>query len=392
MKKKIAVVYNQMVVGGAEKALLGFLEAIDTDKYDITLYTYNDKGAFFEDISRNFPVQFTECIDSKKVLIDDMKCFRIFKVFKGIYYRIMARLCRDEHIKLRYSIQTYPKFPEEYDCAIAYYLNLENTITAIKRINASKTCAIMHADLDRVSLLLDQYMDLITQLDKVFCVSNQCKEKIDSAYMRLKNKTEVMHNILLSEQIHNHANEQLSDNQFPHGEIQILTVGRLSAEKGQQMIPAVARMLLETGYNFCWNLVGDGFLRSEIEAEIQKYNVQDCVKLLGTRLNPYPYIKNCDIYVQPSFSECYCTTTMEAKVLCKPVVTTDAPGMREQFVSGENGLIVDAMTPEALFEGIRTLLDHPELRRKFEEKLKEESFDDAANAKELQKLYDFIES
>ena len=110
---------------------------------------------------------------------------------------------------------------------------------------------------------------------------------------------------------------------------------------------------------------------------------------MGTKENPYPYIKNCDIYVQPSFTEGYCTTTMEAKILCKPIVTTDAPGMREQFVSGENGLIVNAMTPEALAQGIKTLLDHPEIMEKFRNALKKESYD---TTKELQKLYDLIES
>lgn len=63
--------------------------------------------------------------------------------------------------------------------------------------------------------------------------------------------------------------------------------------------------------------------------------------------------------------------------------------MHEQIISGENGLIAEAVTPEALFEGIRTLLDHPELREKFVENLSHEVRD---NSGELQKLYDFIES
>ena len=169
----------------------------------------------------------------------------------------------------------------------------------------------------------------------------------------------------------------------------ILTVGRLVSIKGQAMIPRTTRLLLDAGYEVYWYLVGDGPLRETVEAEIQKYDVAEHVILLGTQTNPYPYIKNCDIYVQPSFSEGYCTTTMEAKILHKPIVTTDAPGMREQFVSGVNGLIVDAMTPEALSGGIRTLLDHPELREKFVENLSHEVCD---NSGELQKLYDFIES
>lgn len=169
----------------------------------------------------------------------------------------------------------------------------------------------------------------------------------------------------------------------------IVTVGRLSPEKGQQMIPKSTRILLDQGYEIYWYLVGDGPLRAEVEQEIKKYDVQDHVILLGTKMNPYPYIKNCDIYVQPSFTEGYCTTTMEAKILHKPIITTDAPGMREQFVSGENGLIVEAMTPEAIADGVRQLLDHPELMEKFTNALKNETFDNSA---ELQKLYDLIES
>lgn len=107
--------------------------------------------------------------------------------------------------------------------------------------------------------------------------------------------------------------------------ISIMTVGRLVSVKGQQMIPYTVRLLLNAGHDIHWYLVGDGLLRETVEEEIKKHDVADRVHLLGTQMNPYPYIKNCDIYVQPSFSEGYCTTTMEAKILHKPIVTTDAP-------------------------------------------------------------------
>ena len=110
--------------------------------------------------------------------------------------------------------------------------------------------------------------------------------------------------------------------------------------------------------------------------------------LLGAKSNPYPYIKNCDVYVQTSFSEAYCLTVAEARILCKPIITTDAPGLRDQIISGENGLIVDAMTPEALFDGIKTFIDHPEMREKFVDALCSESNSDISP---LQKLYDYIE-
>jgi glycosyltransferase involved in cell wall biosynthesis len=155
------------------------------------------------------------------------------------------------------------------------------------------------------------------------------------------------------------------------------------------MIPEIARLLKEKGYVFRWYLVGDGRLRFELENAIRSYGLENQVVLLGGKQNPYPYIKNCDLYVQPSFSEAYCLTLAEARILCRPIVTTNATGNGEQIRDGENGLIVESMTAEALAEGIKTLLDHPEMMEKFKNTLKTESYD---YSKQLQKLYDFIEN
>lgn len=388
MKKKIAIVFNRMVVGGAEKVLINLLKEIDTTKYDVTLFTYNDKGAYFADIPPSIRIQFTKHPEGKQILFNDIKKLRLLRVLKGLYCRVMIRLCRDEYKKFSYSILAYPKFKEKYDCAIAYKMNFEDTATVIWQINAKKKCAVMHSDIERTCKQIDRFIILLLlySLDRIFCVSEASQKKLNLAYPMYRYKTLVMHNVMNREEIICNSQEDIQQRYERNA---ILTVGRLSKEKSQQMVPKVARLLLDAGYDIHWYLVGDGPMREEIEQEIKKHDVTGRVVLLGTQLNPYPYIKNCDIYVQPSFSEGYCTTTVEAKILHKPIVTTDAPGMREQFVSGENGLIVDAMTPEALFEGIKTLLDHPELCRKFTDNLKLESFNNAA---ELQKLYDFIEN
>lgn len=386
-KKKIAVVFNRMIVGGAEKALLNFLRALDTNRYDVTLFTLNDKGAYFDEIPKDVEIRFTQCPDSRLLLSDDLKHFRIGRIINGLWCRIMIRICRDEYKKFSYTLRTYPKLEGHFDCAISYKMNFEDTATVIWRINATRKCAIMHSSIESVKKQTDCFiLSLLVLLHRIFCVSESCKNQLNYAYPTYNHKTSVLYNVLDANSIFSASIE--TTRQALTSEA-LLTVGRLSPEKGQQMIPHTARLLLNAGYDIHWYLVGDGPLRETVEAEIQKYSVADHVHLLGTQMNPYPYIKNCDIYVQPSFSEGYCTTTMEAKILGKPIVTTDAPGMREQFVSGENGLIVDAMTPEALFEGIRTLLDHPELREKFVENLSHEVCD---NSGELQKLYDFIES
>jgi len=167
-----------------------------------------------------------------------------------------------------------------------------------------------------------------------------------------------------------------------------VTVGRLGLEKGQEMVPEIVRKLLNNGMEVTWYLVGEGVKRSVIEENIARFNVADHVILLGLKANPYPYMRNCDLYVQPSFTEGYCTTTIEAKILHKPILVTDVPGMREQFQHMENGYIVASPTIDCLYEGIRTLIKDEALRRRFVKRLSDDTM--LENEKEMRKLYDYL--
>lgn len=386
MRKKIAVVFNRMIVGGAEKALLNFLRAIDTERYDVTLFTLNNKGAYFEEIPGDITVRFTACDNARAQFLDDIKHFRISRIVNGIFCRVMIHTSREEYKKFSYALKSYPKLEGHYDCAIAYKLGVEDTATVLNRVDADKKCVWFHGALGDV-LRNQRWMNrFIPKLQHVFCVSEDGKKRLDQIYPKQKHKTQVFYNLLYAHEIIEKSEKHIN---FSLCNTAIVTVGRLGTEKGQAMIPKTTRLLLNAGYDVYWYIVGDGDQRETIEAEIQKYDVAEHVILLGTQMNPYPYIKNCDIYVQTSFSEGWCLTVQEARILQKPIVTTPLPVMHEQIISGENGLIAEAVTPEALFEGIRTLLDHPELREKFVENLSHEVCD---NSGELQKLYDFIES
>lgn len=222
------------------------------------------------------------------------------------------------------------------------------------------------------------------RIDHLFCVSETTKTEFCKQFPGTAEKASVFYNLLDAQEIIEKAREPVSLSMKPTA---LVTVGRISKPKGQILIPETVRLLLDAGYSVYWYLVGDGEMRGQVESEIKKYGVGDHVILLGTQTNPYPYIQNCDIYVQPSFSEGYCTTTMEAKILHKPIVTTDAPGMREQFVSGENGIIIRAMTSESLFDGIKQLLDTPDLAKHFSDNLRAISCD---HQNEITKLYDLI--
>ena len=100
--------------------------------------------------------------------------------------------------------------------------------------------------------------------------------------------------------------------------------------------------------------------------------MEDKVIFEGNQANPYPYIKLCDIYIQPSYYEAYCTTTIEAKVLQKPIVVTDVCGMREQFKHGETALIV-GVKPEEIYAAIKQLITQDGLKEYLMDNLKKQT-------------------
>lgn len=393
MKKRIAFVISQMVVGGTEKSLIELLERLDYSKYDVTLWVYHSGGDFISKVPARVSIRCCNTTDqpSSDILFQQFVHLKLKEVARGVFYRLLARSSGNWMTNAYYSAQALPLLDQEpYDCIVAYQgIDVITLAVALKRLRGAKRVMWIHGNDSFPPERRAFYAKICRQFDHVFLVSEATREEFGEKYNKygLSPQSEsVFYNILSRGEIVSRAEELLEENLRSTA---LVTVGRLSREKGQNMIPKTARVLLDEGYDFYWYLVGDGQLRETVEAEIQKCDVSDRVILLGTKMNPYPYIKNCDLYVQTSFSEGWCLTVQEARILRKPIVTTPLPVMHEQIISGENGLIAEDVTPEALAESIKLLLDHPELREKFVEQLSREVCD---NSGELQKLYDFIES
>ena len=142
----------------------------------------------------------------------------------------------------------------------------------------------------------------------------------------------------------------------------------------------------DEGYNIRWYWIGDGNQFDFLEKKIKEMNIQDKFYLLGNKINPYTYMKNCDIYVQPSYYEAYCTTTNEARILNKPIIATDVGGMRDQFIDGKTGILVET-DKNAIFNAIKYLLDNKNHRLQLSLNLKnmEYKFDNYIN--EYDKLF-----
>ena len=384
-KKRVAFVANDMTIGGVEQALVQLSKALDYDHYSYVLWLVKKEGPLLEKLDPRMEVRELPCAEDFKLPLRQGK---IHVFLKGIYNRVMARrYVKSWRLNQWYTAMCAPMIPEEYDCAIAYHGTTSAVVASVLyQMAAKKRILWVHGDHrispEQIKFFQTQYR----RFDRIICVSEAIRTQFTKQFSRTAEKSEVIYNIIDTEGIRKKADLPI-DQTLKH--VSLVTVGRLAQEKGQEMIPKTARMLLDSGYEIYWYLVGEGDMRPIIEEEINKYDVGHNVILLGAKENPYPYIKNCDVYVQPSFTEGYCTTTMEAKILHKSIVTTDAPGMREQFVTGEDGLIVKSMTAEVLAEGIKNILDHPEMMEMFRKTLRKESHD---NEGVLQKLYAFIDN
>ena len=224
-------------------------------------------------------------------------------------------------------------------------------------------------------------------MDHFFFVSNQTKESFFQKVHIDLSKTTIYYNPLKSQEIIEKSREEM-DEKFDRESINLLTVGRVSAEKGQDMIPGIVRNLNNKGYQVRWYIIGDGPNMGKLKDLIKKENVDNKVILLGVKNNPYPYMKACDIYIQPSYTEGYSTTICEAGVLGKAIIgTKPSGGIRDQIVNGENGLIVNASI-EGLEQGIVKLLRDPVLIKKFEQNILKKDFEGKG---EIKKFINYIE-
>ena len=147
-----------------------------------------------------------------------------------------------------------------------------------------------------------------------------------------------------------------------------------------------ADLLKKNNFKFKWFVIGEGPQRKEIEQLIHSFNLENEVKLLGCRSNPYPYMKKCDLYAQPSRYEGKAVTVGEAQILGKAVMITNYKTAKSQLKDSVDGYITE-LSVEGIADGIEKLYNDSELRLKLEQNCLDSNY---SNESELDKLYKII--
>ncbi|MFJ7728158.1 glycosyltransferase [Neobacillus sp. NPDC097160] len=391
MKKKMLFMLINMNIGGTEKALLNMINEIPKDKYEVTIFMLEEYGGFLNYIPSNVKVEYFIGYESIKDLLNKppqlmsyhlLKKGKILKAICILFLHIITKLLKDRSIYFRYLLRKYLTLEEEYEIAVAYDGPMDFiSYFVLKKIKANKKIQWIHFDITKIGFNPKFASKVYSKFEKVFVVSNEARNKLIDRVPRIKEKTDIFLNLATPKTIKSQSKKGKGFTDQFDG-LRILTVGRLSGEKGQDLAIHTFKRLVNDGYKVKWYCIGEGNSRKNYERLIEQFDLKDKFILLGSDPNPYSYIAQCDIYVQPSRHEGFCITLAEAKCLKKPIVTTNFTGAQEQIKNRENGLIV-SINENEIYNALVELINNEDLRKRFTENLTSGNFQ---NNDEIQKF------
>lgn len=374
--KKILFVINTLGKAGAEKALIEMIKSIDSSEYDMSLYVVLGQGEMINEIppyvrilnKKYSPVSVLDR-EGKKILKKNIlkRLFRNKSVCKNFFYLLatffsMAFKGKINVDKLLWKTMADGGeiFDEEYDLAVAY-LEGGATYYVKDHVKAKKKAAFIHIDYGMAGYSRKIDRNAYLYFDRIFTVSSEVRDSFLKVYGECADKTEVFDNIINGNEI---VEKSLIGNGFKDGfeGKRILTVGRLTTQKAFEISIETLCLLKKKGYNIKWYVLGEGEQRKKLEDLIEKKNMKGDFILFGAVDNPYPYMKQADIYVHASRFEGKSIAVREAQVLGKPIIVSDCNGNREQVENEKDGLISE-LNSEKLAETIEILLNDEELGR-----------------------------
>ena len=329
-KKKLLFVLYGLGIGGIEKAMVNLLNVLPEERYDIDMLVIDPLYDMVPQIRRK--VRF---LDNFVYTLNTEFTMQEIRRRGGLWAHREKLLPYLEHrIRIKLGLPTWVKFrsPEtRYDIAVAYSQNGLGPYYLMDKVQADRKVLWYHnGAYERTGKEYEQDRRYYPKFDQVVAVSSDCAAILKEKFPELRDKLLVLRNFCDADSIRRNAQSGRPDT-FEEGRNHIVTVGRLSKEKGMELALEACRQLCREGRNICWHWIGDSEQRTGLQQKIDEMGLRDRFILEGSKTNPYPYILHADVYVQPSYYEAYSTTVTEARVLCRPVVATDVGGMRDQL-------------------------------------------------------------
>jgi len=450
MKKRLLFAIHYLELGGAEISLIGLLQALDYSQYDVDLFVYSHQGELMKYIPKevNLLPEIPAYAYIERPMKDALLHGHFGVVFGRLLAKGRHKLTStltststgmgtstgmssDEEklslsltltLKQDASIFQYvmngvePWLPSlknfgEYDLAVSFLMP-HNIV--LNKVRAKRKVCWIHTDYSKIWVNAKLELPVWSGFDKVVSISADVTREFLKVFPSLEPKIVEIHNILPASFVRSRAEEITAEEvtkEMPHeeGVINLLSVGRFTYPKNYDNVPEILKnvnvnvndnvnvnlnandcktvdVVVDVDVKIKWYLIGYGGEEALIRQRIAEAGMEGQVIILGKKENPYPYMKACDVYVQPSRYEGNAVTVREAQMLCKPVVVTNYATASSQIKDGIDGIIVP-MDNEGCAKGIAQFL---------QDKLKQQSIEDYltshdyGNATEIEKLYKLL--
>lgn len=373
---------DQLHCGGIEKSIVTFLSELPLSDYSVTLMLQRRGGVFEKYLPGGVEVVSVPLTDFGRSMFEDgRKAMAIRFLKEGSLLKLMRIVgvslwgqffVKPSHRSLYYFRKSIEKKSFEevtYDVAIAYH-NIEQALFVADYINARKKLTWFHTELSKLPIPPTTYDTVYRKFDYYVSSSKAVGEELREFFPEMVHKLKLIPYSISIELCQKLASEYVPFEQAFNG-LRLLSVGRLSKQKGFDLAVEIFDRLQRKGYEIEWTIIGEGTERAALEQMIAERKLEG-FHLIGLKENPYPYFAECDIYVQPSRYEGYCITLGEARMFAKPSVVTDFAGAREQLKPGETGLIVECQVPE-IEQAVQSLIEDAGIRQKFADNLHAEN-------------------
>ena len=346
---KILFLIHDLGQGGAEKVLVNLVNNMDRSKFDISVTVLFGGGV------------------NEQFLAPDIHFRAVFpkevpgnsKLMKLLTPKQLHRLCVKEH----------------YDIEVSYLEGPAARVVSGCQAPDTKLVSWIHVEQHTMDKLAGSFRsekearECYHQFDQTVCVSQYVHDDF-CRLLDFQKPCRVLYNTVESAKILAEASEsapRLADD----GNIRLIAVGTLKQSKGYMRMLQIIRRLRDEQYPVHLYILGIGPLQQEMERFIYQNKLQDAITLLGYQTNPYKYVSKCDLFVCASFAEGFSTAATEALIVGTPVCTVEVSGMKEMLGENNEWGIVSENSEDALYQGIKKLLDNPALLAHYKEKAAE---------------------
>ena len=379
--KKVLIVIHDMEIGGAQKSLLSFLQSFSqmpqSGEYTLYLTAIKPSGAFYKEIPQNVKrhnpsggLRFLGTPLSLQ-LLKHFSLRGFIGKMKWIFGKGKAPKELNLQQKLWHCWKKYvPEESEEFDVAIAY-MDGAPSYYVMDKVRARKKILWVHNEYQKLGYNPQFDAPYFQACDKIITISQSCRACLVQAFPDLEDRIVLLENISGKKMIEATANAERKTLFDGVSGLRLLSVGRLNTQKGFDIALNTAALLKEKGILFTWVILGEGPLRQELEQLRGALGLEDAVLFPGATDNPYVYMKKCDILVQSSRFEGKSIVLDEAKLLAKPIVSTNYNTVGDSLTHGQTGYITE-MDADSLCEGICTVASDSALRCRLENNLRQQ--------------------